>query len=239
MRLSYSNIASTLALLGVVSGGSAYALDVIDGSLLKPGSVTGGKLKNNTVTGDDIKNRGIGLTDLTAGTIKRLDSLSGAECPRGNGFGNTVVSTADNGEITLYCTAGQAGDKYEPNNDAAHAAEGAIVSKNPSNPLNPIWSRTFDANFSSASDDDWYRWPPHDLANHSLVWAVDKNTIPTGLAPMLDVWKNGKLFSHGRIGPYPYGNNIKDESATNDDTYAFHLSAPAGYSYTFLVYSLE
>src|SRR6185312_13306855 len=59
--LSYSNVVATLSLF-IVLGGGAYAAKthLIDGKLLKPGSVTGAKLKRDTLTGKQIKESTLG-----------------------------------------------------------------------------------------------------------------------------------------------------------------------------------
>jgi hypothetical protein len=54
MRLSYANVASTLALVLALGGAGAYAADKIDGKDLKNESVTGKKIKNGSLTGKEL-----------------------------------------------------------------------------------------------------------------------------------------------------------------------------------------
>jgi hypothetical protein len=58
-RLSYANVASTLALV-LALGGVSYAAATINGSSLKKRSVAGSKMKRNTLTGTEVKESKLG-----------------------------------------------------------------------------------------------------------------------------------------------------------------------------------
>jgi hypothetical protein len=58
-RISYANVAATLALVLAI-GGTSYAAITINGKSLKNRSVAGKKLKKNTVTGTEVKESRLG-----------------------------------------------------------------------------------------------------------------------------------------------------------------------------------
>src|SRR3954462_5976945 len=58
-RISYANVAATLALVLAV-GGTSYAAGLISGKSLKNRSVAGKKLKKNTVTGTEVRESKLG-----------------------------------------------------------------------------------------------------------------------------------------------------------------------------------
>lgn len=70
---------STIAVLGVLAGGTAYAAKLVTGAQIKDGTITSADVGNgkitgtdlaaNTVTGNDIKNGGIGGLDIAADAI--------------------------------------------------------------------------------------------------------------------------------------------------------------------------
>lgn len=54
-HLTYANVVSSLCLLIVLGGGTAYAAITITGKNVDNGSLTGADIKNNSVTGSDVK----------------------------------------------------------------------------------------------------------------------------------------------------------------------------------------
>jgi hypothetical protein len=81
-RITYANVASTLALAAALGGGTAYALtapnevnsaSIIDGEVKNPdiagSSIGTGKIGDNTLTGDDIAPGAIGTSELSDGAV--------------------------------------------------------------------------------------------------------------------------------------------------------------------------
>jgi hypothetical protein len=58
-HLTYSNVMSTIAVFGVLAGGSAWAAQKIGTDQIKNGAVTAKKLHNNAVTKKKIKNNAV------------------------------------------------------------------------------------------------------------------------------------------------------------------------------------
>jgi hypothetical protein len=92
-HLTYANVAATLALVGVVGGGGAYAAGVIDSGDIENNSVAsrdlenrqgvaGRDVKRNSLTGRELRER-----TLDASTFAPLDSRFGDECDPGVGGG--------------------------------------------------------------------------------------------------------------------------------------------------------
>ncbi len=81
MRLSYSNVASTLALFIAVSTGGAFAASSINGGQLVNRSVTNSKVKANSLTTGEIRNGTIQEADLSPAVRKKL----GGDKPAGAG----------------------------------------------------------------------------------------------------------------------------------------------------------
>ncbi|MEA2438993.1 MAG: hypothetical protein QOH76_417 [Thermoleophilaceae bacterium] len=95
-RLSYANVASTLALV-IALGGVSYAAVKIDGKNLKSRSVAASKIKKNTLTGTEIKESKVGKVPNAKAADTAGDSalLGGATptsyrdaCPTGATFKN-------------------------------------------------------------------------------------------------------------------------------------------------------
>ena len=70
-HLTYSNVMSTIAVFGVLAGGSAWAASKIGTNQIKNGAVTPRKLHNNAVTTKKIKN------DAVTGDKVKDESLTG------------------------------------------------------------------------------------------------------------------------------------------------------------------
>lgn len=78
-RLSYANVAATLALVLAV-GGTSYAAVQLNGKNLKNRSVAGKKLKKNTLTGTEIKESKLGTVPRAtqADNAATADTAAGA-----------------------------------------------------------------------------------------------------------------------------------------------------------------
>jgi len=76
-RLSYANVAATLALF-VALGGTSYAALTITGKNVKNSSLTGADVKNSSLKTSDIKN-----SSLLAQDFKPGQQLAGPEGPKG------------------------------------------------------------------------------------------------------------------------------------------------------------
>jgi hypothetical protein len=68
-HLSYANVMSTLAVLLVLSGATAYAASKIGSSQLKAGAVTSGKIRKNAVTAGKIREGAVIGSKLRDGAV--------------------------------------------------------------------------------------------------------------------------------------------------------------------------
>jgi hypothetical protein len=78
-KLTYANVMATIAVFGVIAGGSAWAASKIGTNQIKNGAVTAKKLhskavttkkiKNNAVNGDKVADGSIGTADLGDNTV--------------------------------------------------------------------------------------------------------------------------------------------------------------------------
>lgn len=69
LRLTYSNIVSTLALFAALTTGTAVASGMIDGRTIKNNSIPASKLMNNSVTSAKIKNGQVVALDVRQGSL--------------------------------------------------------------------------------------------------------------------------------------------------------------------------
>ncbi len=77
-RLTYANVASTLALVLAVGGGSAYAATKIGTSGIRQHAVTGAKLATNAVTASKVKNSALSGSDLRDSSVTTDDVRNGS-----------------------------------------------------------------------------------------------------------------------------------------------------------------
>ena len=77
-RLTYANVASTLALVLAVGGGSAYAAARIGTSQIKYHAVSAPKLANDAVTPSKVKNQSLSGTDIRDSSITTNDIRNGS-----------------------------------------------------------------------------------------------------------------------------------------------------------------
>lgn len=80
-RLTYANVASSLALFLAISGGTAFAATQITSSQIRNGAVTNSKLGSSAVTGAKVKNGSLTSSDFASGTL--LTGPAGATGPAG------------------------------------------------------------------------------------------------------------------------------------------------------------
>jgi hypothetical protein len=76
-RLSYANVASSLALFLAVSGGTAFAATTIGSSQIRTHAVTGPKIATNAVTSSKIAPSSITSSDVKNGSLQSSDFASG------------------------------------------------------------------------------------------------------------------------------------------------------------------
>jgi hypothetical protein len=77
-RLSYANVASTLALVLAVGGGSAYAAQTIGRSNIRTHAVSGSKIAKNAVTASKVRNSALSGRDLRDGSVTTADVANGS-----------------------------------------------------------------------------------------------------------------------------------------------------------------
>ena len=110
-KLSYSNVASTLALVLAAGTGGAFAASQIDGGTLRDRSVPGKKLKRHTVSRTEIKQRT--LRSLVQGGGSQQSGHIEAEAGGGPGPGDLVQSiTNPLGQFRLACGTANADARY-------------------------------------------------------------------------------------------------------------------------------
>jgi hypothetical protein len=80
-RLSYANIAATLALF-IALGGSATAAFVITGRDIKDGSIRGVDIRDSSLRGKDLKNNSLTGADIANGSL-RLGDFKPGDAPAG------------------------------------------------------------------------------------------------------------------------------------------------------------
>jgi hypothetical protein len=76
-RLTYANVASSVALFLAVSGGTAFAAATIGSSQIRNGAVTNGKIANSAVTGAKVRTGSITSSDIKNGSLRSSDFASG------------------------------------------------------------------------------------------------------------------------------------------------------------------
>lgn len=74
-HLTYANVMSTIAVFGVLAGGSAYAVGTIGSKDIKPNAVTGKHIRNSTVRGMDVNER-----TLNARGFSQISGEHSPEC---------------------------------------------------------------------------------------------------------------------------------------------------------------
>lgn len=101
-HLSYANVVATLALVGVVGGGGAYAASKIGSKEIRNGSIRSADLKNaKAVRGIDVRPDSLGGKQIREGTLdlSSLVAVAGAEpvgCdPPGAAFVTCATASVD------------------------------------------------------------------------------------------------------------------------------------------------
>jgi hypothetical protein len=77
-RLSYANVASSLALFLAISGGTAMAAATISSSDIQTHAVTGSKIAKNAVTKSKIKTDSVGASEIQENSITSAQVQSGS-----------------------------------------------------------------------------------------------------------------------------------------------------------------
>ena len=113
-RLTYANVAATLALVLAIGGGTVYAAvklgkDDVKSKNIAAGAVKKKDLGKNAVTSPKVKNGGIEAEDLAAGVVPQLDAdVTGSATagPRGGLTTDTLTPLPVNGMTTFTPRAG-------------------------------------------------------------------------------------------------------------------------------------
>ena len=165
-RLTYANVASSLALFLAVSGGTAIAAATIGTSDIKNRAVTTPKLANGAVTGAKVKNRSLTAADFKSGSLPAGPqgpqgpagpqgppgpagaAISGVISPQGTlvyGQGVSAVSVAGPGVYTVtfnqnvsQCPAVATIGGYQLGGVTASGSEGGTVSLQPGGNNNAV-----------------------------------------------------------------------------------------------------
>lgn len=220
-RLTYANVASTLALVAALGTGTAYAADtirsedIVNGQVktvdLGANAVTSGKIKNNGVTGADVKDGSLGGTDVKDGSIGSAEvtdeSLTDADLG-GSSVGRSEIATDGVGASEVADGAIDGGEVFDNSLSAADLATGSVGS-----------SEIADSSIGSA-----------DVATNSLTTAdiagtdvngsfitLNANAIPIGRCRSFNVPIGGAQPGEAVIwslkqslpdGLYIYGQNV-------------------------------
>jgi hypothetical protein len=95
-RLSYANVAATLALVLAAGGGTAFAAAKIRKSDIGYHAVTGSKIAFNAITGSKVRNSALSGGDLRNSSITSADVRNGSL--RSEDFGAGQLPKCDKGE---------------------------------------------------------------------------------------------------------------------------------------------
>jgi hypothetical protein len=92
-RMTYANVASTIALALAIGGGTAYAATrigtkdiryhAVTGSKLASNSVSASKVKSNSISSSDVRNNTITSSDVRDGGLQAVDFAPG-QLPKGD-----------------------------------------------------------------------------------------------------------------------------------------------------------
>jgi len=94
-RLTYSGVASTLALVLALGTGTVYAANEWTGANIQNATLTGADIKNGSVAGIDLKNGNVASIDIKDGSLTGVDvadgGLTGADVADGGLAGADVA----------------------------------------------------------------------------------------------------------------------------------------------------
>lgn len=105
-RLTYANVMSTIAVFGVLAGGTAYAANEWTGANIVDGSLTGADVYDNTISGNDITNNSVASADVKDQSLTTFDvstilgadvvdgTLTGADVGNGSLKDEDIAKTA-------------------------------------------------------------------------------------------------------------------------------------------------
>jgi hypothetical protein len=127
-RLTYANVAATLAVFLSLAGG-AYAALTVTGKNVKNNSLTGRDVRNGSLAGKDVKDRSLSASDFAAGQLpagpRGPQGPIGPQGPAGPAPGSTarLVIPVDSqekplteiprlGEIRVNCNSNNGGSVY-------------------------------------------------------------------------------------------------------------------------------
>ena len=130
-RLSYANVAATLALFIALGGVSYAAVKLPKNSVgtvqIKKNAVNGAKVRNSSLTGSDVKNRSLTAADFS-GSVQGAQGPAGAPGPKGDtGPAGPIQGTPAGGALT---------GTY-PSPGIAQAAAPVLVADNPAAASDP------------------------------------------------------------------------------------------------------
>jgi len=165
-RLTYANVASSLALFLAVSGGTAIAAATIGTKDIKNRAVTSSKIANGAVTGAKVRNGSLTAADFREGSLPAGPqgpqgpagsqgppgpagaAISGVVSPAGTlvyGKGVTAVSVAGSGVYTVsfnqnvsQCPAVATVGGYQLGGSTASGSDGGTVSLQPGGNNNAV-----------------------------------------------------------------------------------------------------
>ncbi|MBX5441219.1 MAG: hypothetical protein IRZ32_06785 [Solirubrobacteraceae bacterium] len=162
-RLTYANVASSLALFLAVSGGTAIAAATIGTKDIKNGAVTTSKIANGAVTGAKVKNGSLTAADFAPGSLPAgpqgpqgpqgppgppATQVNGVVSPTGQlvyGKGVAAVSVAGSGVYTVTfnqnvseCPAVATVGGYQLGGVTASGSDGGTVSLQPGGNNNAV-----------------------------------------------------------------------------------------------------
>jgi len=108
-RLSYSNVAATLALALAIGGGTAYAASkigksdiayhAVTASKVNFDAITASKVRNSTLSGRDLRDSSVTTADVRNGTLRAEDFAAGS-LPKGEKGDKGDPATTLHGTVT-------------------------------------------------------------------------------------------------------------------------------------------
>ena len=165
-RLTYANVAATIALVLAIGGGTVYAASQLGKNDVKskniaPGAVKTSDLGKNAVTSPKIKNGGVNGADIAAGVIRNASAdvtgsatggvgvpIPPSSSPVNIGLGGTSTFTPQPGEVAAIAAEAQFDVASTNTTNACRPSVGLLVNGQPTrvflapDPAGPPFSST-------------------------------------------------------------------------------------------------
>jgi hypothetical protein len=110
-RFSYANVVSTLCLILLVGGGTAFAAkSMIDGKSVAKNSLPGNRIARHSITGAQVKNGALGGAQIDEGSLGQVPSAKSADSSSHAAVADLAHNAESAVEAAHAAAAGHAGD---------------------------------------------------------------------------------------------------------------------------------